>query len=620
MKLNPFKGAQAGATLLEVIFLTSAVALATVMSMQAAKMESDNAQARMAGTYLSQYNNAVRSYVARNIGTSGDFAGTEWLKSTSCGGDSTIPYLPCDFPSMSMGVPFYRGQMIVATHIRSVTKPITAETRAITIVSPYKLAGKARSDLSSIAAMVVASTKANSKDLTSTDGKVTSDPKTGEITMEASNVAGGDAWLRVDGGNQMPNNFILDNTSELLRNVEGVSALESFAGEVMYLGPISAILPSITEGVVVGMDTVALGKLQARDQIIAGADVNVLTGNLTALSGVISARSLKSVDNPTLKIDPNGASSAKSIELDGRLQVNNYLHPGTQIDDICETTGAISADATGRILTCVAGKWTRVSKSPKIYRFPFYTDQDWVVPEGVLSAYVSMAGGGSSGLGWRSSNYTAAGHSGGFVLNHPLNLIPGETLHITVGKGGEGYGPINSGVPADPGPPYFIHYNPSGATHDGLSGYPGTSTILSSVTRATQLIECSGGSGAVMNGYSAMAPSAMMAGPVYGSPEYGVTKEYAPALYASPSRPATGANALAAGPGACGAGEYGRGQYGESIYEVTSGSKLGGLSPLGYGSGGKIYASGCYVKHNLVGTCVTALAGEPGVVYIDVLY
>lgn len=618
--LKAFKSKESGATLLEVIFLTSAVALATVLSMQAAKMESDSAQARMAGTYLSQYNNAVRSYVARNIGTNGDFSGTDWLKSTSCGGGSAVAYLPCDFPSMTAGVPFYRGQMVVATHIRSVSKPITSETRAITIVSPFKLAGKARSDLSGTAALVVASTKANSKDITSTDGKVYSDPKTGEITMEASNVAGGDAWLRVDGGNQMMASLKFDNTSELLRNVVGVSAVESFAGELIHLGPISAILPSITEGVVVGMNTNVLGRLQARDQIISGADVNVLSGDLTALSGTIAAKSLKSTDKPTLKIDPNGLSSTKGVTLDGKLIINNQLHPGTQMDQACDTLGAISSDTTGRIMTCIANKWTRVSKSPKIYRFPFYVDQDWVVPDGVLSAYVSMAGGGSSGLGWRSSNYTAAGHSGGFVLNHPLNLIPGETLRVQIGKGGEGYGPKVTGVLADPGPPYYIFMNSDAATHDGLSGYPGSSSIVSSLTRGTQLIECSGGSGAVMNGYSAMASTPLMPGALFGSPEYGVVKDYAPALYPSPTRPATGANAIAAGPGACGAAEYGRGQYGESIYEVTSGSKLGGLSPLGYGSGGGVYASGCYVTHNRVGTCVNADAGKDGVVYIDVLY
>ena len=618
--VKALKSTQAGATLLEVIFLTSAVALATVLSMQSAKLESDNAQARMAGTYLSQYNNAVRSYVARNIGSAGDFSGTEWLKSTSCGGESPVAYLPCDFPSMTVGFPFHRGQMVVATHIRSTAKPITAETRAITIVSPFKLAGKARSDLSGIAAMVVASTKANSKDETSTDGKVYADPKSGEITMEASNVAGGDAWLRVDGGNQMKAAFQFDNTSELLRNVVGVSALEGFAGELMYLGPISPLLPSITEGVVVGMNTDVLGNLQARDQIIAGADVNVLTGNLSAVSGIISAKSLKSIDNKSLKIDPNGLSNTKSINMDGKFLVNNYLQPGTQVDEACDTKGAISSDTGGRIVTCIDNKWTRVSKSPKIYRFPFYADQNWVVPEGVLSAYVSMAGGGSSGLGWRSTNYTATGHSGGFVLNHPLNLIPGETLSIKIGLGGEGYGPVATGVIADPGPPYYVYYNPDAATHDGMSGYPGTSTILSSVTRGSQLIECTGGSGAVMNGYSSLAPSALMPGPTLGAPLYGVKKDYAQANSATPTRPASGANALPGGPGACGAGEYGRGQYGDSIYEVTSGSKLGGLSPLGYGSGGGVYASGCYVTHNMIGSCIWASKGVNGVMYIDVLY
>ena len=613
---------QAGVTLLEVIFLTSTIVLASVMTMQTSKLESDNTQARMAGTVLSQYNNAVRSYVSRNIGKEGDFTGTSWLKASTCGGSSLIGYLPCDFPEMSVGIPLPRGRLQLATHIRSIAKPVTAETRAITVVTAYKLEGKARSDLSSIAALVVASTKASNKDETSTDGKVYSDPQTGEITMEASNIAGGDAWLRVDGGNAMANNLTFNNLTDTLRDIDGVSALQAFAGEILYLGPISKYLPSITEGVAVGMNTDILGKLHAREKILSSGNVNIFSGNLVVSSGTITAKTLESVDDASYKIDPNSTSTTRSIDVTSMLVIDNHLQPGVNtIDQVCESLGSISSDISGRIMTCIKNKWTGVSKSPRIYRYPFYEDQDWVVPDGVLSAYVSMAGGGGTGLGWRSVNYQAAGHSGGYVLNHPLNLVPGETLRIVIGKNGDaGQGPINSFVPPAIGPPNMMFVNPDANIIDGLSGYPGTSSILTSVTRGTKLIECSGGSGAVMNGYSSLSPNPQVPGPIVDSPLYGVMKDYALATHPTPSRPATGEYALDGGPGACGPLDYGRGNSGEVNYEVTSGGRLGGLTALGFGSGGDVGSSGCYISSTSIGTCIWPMAGKPGVIFIDVLY
>jgi hypothetical protein len=200
-----------------------------------------------------------------------------------------------------------------------------------------------------------------------------------------------------------------------------------------------------------------------------------------------------------------------------------------------------------------------------------------------------------------------------------MNLVPGEVLQITIGAGGKGSGPEDSGVLADPGPPFNIFGNPSASTTDGLSGYPGTSTIITSLTRG-QLIECSGGSGVSMNGYNSMYPQANVPSAALGSPIQPVLKDYAPGTFATPSRMATGSYAIANGPGACGPADYGRGNPGSAIYEVSAGGKLGGLSPLAYGSGGDVYSTGCYVTHDSIGSCVMAQAGLPGVVYIDVLY
>lgn len=610
---------QAGFTLLEVVLVTGLVAIASLLTMEANRAENDQSQARLAGNILAQYNNAVRSYVSRNLGANGIYSGTDWLKSTSCGGLSSVEYVPCNFPSLSTASPFSRGGLAVQTQITSVPKGFSYETRATSSVTAYKLDTKTRADLAGVIAVVVASSKATQADVLNSDGKVSADPKTGVITLEASNVATNDPWLRVDGGNLMSGALQMGNVSPLLRNVVGAYALESFAGELLNLGPASGLTPSLTSGVVIDSDATILGELQARDQIVADASINILTGNLDQGTGSITAKALQSVDNAALIFDPDKTSSTKSMDVVSKLIVKDSLTPGQQSEATCQTPGAISSDATGRIMTCRGTDWERVTRSPKVYRFTFTADGTWTVPEGVTSAYISIAGGGSSGLGWRSYNYTATGHSGGFVMNHPMNLVPGEVLQITVGTGGKGTGPISSGVLADPGPPYYIYYNPDSTTDDGLGGYPGTSSIITSLTRG-KLIECSGGSGVSMNGYNSIYGTAVTPTASLGNPMQPVLKDYAPGVFPTPSRAATGSYAKVNGPGACGPADYGRGNSGTAIYEVSAGFKLGGLSPLAYGSGGDVGASGCYVTHDFIGTCVYVVKGKPGVVYIDVLY
>lgn len=609
----------AGFTLLEVVLLTGLAAVAMMLTVEADRVEKEQDQARFAGNMLSQYNNAVRSFVAKNVGTSGVFSGSAWLKSTSCGGLSSVEYLPCNFPAFTSGLPYTNGNLSVVTTITSVSKGFTYETRAVSAVSPYKLNAKDRADLAGIMAIVVASSKPTETDAANTDGKANSNPLTGEITMEASNVASSDPWLRVDGGNFMTGALQMRGISASLRDVVGVSSLDSFAGELLYLGTTSGIVPSITSGVVIDSDSAILGELQARDQIVSEATINILGGNLEQGTGTVTAKALQSVDNTSLMLDPDKVSATKSVDIPGKLIVKDSLVPGMQSQTDCQTPGAISSDSTGRIMTCRGSGWERVSKSPKVYRYTFTKDGTWTVPEGVTSAYISMAGGGSSGLGWRSINYTATGHSGGFVMNHPMNLVPGEVLSITVGEGGKGTILKKTDIMADRGPPYYVYYNPDSTTTDGLSGYPGTSSIITSSVRG-KLIECSGGSGVYMNGYSDLYSVASVPTAAPNAPVQAVVKDYAPGIYATPSRPATGAYAMANGPGACGPSEYGRGNAGTAIYEVSSGLKLGGLSPLDYGSGGYVYTSGCYVTTTYVGTCVHAYPGNPGVVYIDVLY
>lgn len=220
-----------------------------------------------------------------------------------------------------------------------------------------------------------------------------------------------------------------------------------------------------------------------------------------------------------------------------------------------------------------------------------------------------MAGGGASGYGWRYSNTYSTGSSGGFLFSAPVNLVAGETMTISVGKGGKGYGPVNTGVLA----PLGYVWGPPGGD-DGLGGYPGGATLLISPS-AGVLLECDGGSGATSQGVDTYSGTLV----VGGVP--GATAGSGAPAFPAPNRTASGPYAHAAGgPGACGAAAYGVGNGGTVGFNMESGTRDGGLSPFGYGSGGGVGVYGCYVTTTAMGTCTWANDGRDGVVMLDVLY
>lgn len=233
----------------------------------------------------------------------------------------------------------------------------------------------------------------------------------------------------------------------------------------------------------------------------------------------------------------------------------------------------------------------------------FTSSQSWTVPAGVSSAFVTMAGGGGSGTGWRIINATYTGNSGGYVFSQPVNLVAGETLSVMVGIGGIGYPPVYNGS-------YYVP--PDG--DNGLGGYPGGSSMLVSPSAGT-LLECAGGSnlhpGSVSNFDGATVP-----GPLSG----GNTPGNSLGPYPTPNRPATGNYATSRGPGACGPSGYGIGNQGTELFNPSPGFRVGGTTPFGYGSGGGIGFSGCYVSPTTIGTCISPASGRSGVVFIDVLY
>jgi hypothetical protein len=69
---------------------------------------------------------------------------------------------------------------------------------------------------------------------------------------------------------------------------------------------------------------------------------------------------------------------------------------------------------------------------------------NWQVPQGVTKILVwAVAGGGGGGGGWFLTGSGGGGGAGEFVLGEVLNVSPGETLTIKVGKGGSGCPEVN---------------------------------------------------------------------------------------------------------------------------------------------------------------------------------
>ena len=311
----------------------------------------------------------------------------------------------------------------------------------------------------------------------------------------------------------------------------------------------------------------------------------------------------------------NNAGTVNSeASVTGTLQVTGLAVEG----QACTQIGLIASSAGGKLLGCNGVMWGKATDMPNAHRYLFTTSTSWTVPSGVKSALVTMAGGGASGYGWRFSNHFSTGSSGGFVFSAPVNLVEGETITVTVGKGGVGFSPYNTGVPVTGMPGLYVWGAPPG--DDGLGGYPGGASMLVSPS-AGILLECDGGSGASTG---TIGIDSFSGSPVAGNVPGAVTGSGVPS-YAAPNRPAAGPYASPSdGPGACGFSAYGIGNPGTKTYAtgalLPSGSYAGGMSPFGYGTGGMVGTSGCYVSQTQLGTCVSALKGRDGVVMIDVLY
>lgn len=304
------KNNQKGVTLIEMILVVALIAIMTVLTFMQRQLEMEQVRARAVGVDLYVYNNAVRNWLSENISTTAlnvTRNGTTWLKPDTCGGSSgrVDGYIPCSFPDASSANPMKFSNMVLTTVLtRTFTPAGGVQTTGVTTTTPFRVssragaAGDIRADLSGLAAITAASGVISAAQMTpnmaTTDGVFKSNPVTAVITMEASNRADSDAWLRTDGGNSMNNNLKFTTTlANNLRQIMGASRIQSNGPtDILFIGNKNSntAMPTDGDGSGVALATSAAG----RESVVVDANARIYgrlrtNGAITALSGNITA-------------------------------------------------------------------------------------------------------------------------------------------------------------------------------------------------------------------------------------------------------------------------------------------------------------------------------------------
>lgn len=395
--MNP-RSKQRGATLLEMMLVIGIVIYATVLAFESKHADFEQMEARAAGGKLFEYNNAVRSWMAKNPNASNStHSGSSWLKSTDCGGVNAVGFISCNFPDSTPASPIDFGKLELKTVIEIQGAGAERRIVATTTTSPYLNAKRQpRSDLSGIAAIIAAagSTQSSTPILMSTDGQYKSNPSTAAITMTASNNASNDIWLRTDGSNTMNNNLKFNSTlSADRREITNVSRIQNIALSTLYLGNAngslvgSSVIVDADQGLLGAMtisnvrnqaDALTLskgnlrlnsggisatGNIQTSAAVLASGNVQssskiLADGNIESQSNVV-ARAFVDRDNSTFFLDPSETSVFRKLNVKERSEFDEYiLIKGiATAGGSCTENGLIARDSSGSSLSCVNKIW-----------------------------------------------------------------------------------------------------------------------------------------------------------------------------------------------------------------------------------------------------------------------
>lgn len=402
-----FRKYQSGVTLIELILVLGLISLITVIDFERKNLELKQAQAKIVGNLLATYNGAVRAWLSANVGAPDAVKiGSQWLKHTSCGGESTIAYLPCNFPDATPESPISFGKLSLASTLKT-TGAAPDQVSSITTRSSAFILGEneIRSDLAGISAMVAASTSggfSNPSGLT-TDATYRSDPRTAVITMVARNNGFDDAWLRTDGSNQMHSNITFNpSKSEILRQINNLSRIQSFPGMNLFIGNKGG--SGTGAQVVVDADQDILGDLHVSRVIKADGNIESrktikASENIEAAKDMV-AQHFYDADNRSFYVDPASKTHLNELLIKGKstfedtVTLNKVVARGSP----CPEVGAMARTDAGAVLSCQAGRWSDISsqlsmQAPRLI-FSGSDAQSWVttyLPEAPATAkYVQL--------------------------------------------------------------------------------------------------------------------------------------------------------------------------------------------------------------------------------------
>lgn len=330
---------QRGVTLIELIMVVGLMMFITILTFLEKQVDLEQARARIVGGLIFQYNNAVRSALARDLSSisAGTYNGSNWLKSNACPGTggSQAPgneLLPCDFPDATAINPIPFGSIVLSTNVVISGAAPNLKFTATTSSSAFKVQDtdgtvRVRADLSGLAVLTAASAmnsgyqSAAGGGLTpysaTTDARYSADAVSGQMTFVASNNAYNDTWLRTDGSNQMHAALQFDSPNPVNRAIIGASSIQNLAGQAIRIGNGSGLSAVTASGVIVGSSAEVLGdfRIRSNSQVDGNQVVNgtiTAGGSITTAGGVVG-KWFSDSDDGNYYIDPNGSSQMNTI-------------------------------------------------------------------------------------------------------------------------------------------------------------------------------------------------------------------------------------------------------------------------------------------------------------------